>query len=98
MKTKEREIAKWIGREEVARESPLMIQYPGGEGASEHESISRPRAPYPLSRTPHPGSQKMQVHPAMFMKTKERENFARPTPRNWGGDVRALRQQEGPRP
>jgi len=64
---------------------PLMFHYPGWEATRGHESISPPRAPYPVTLVPCPASQKMKVHPAMFMKTKERENFSRPTPGNIPG-------------
>jgi hypothetical protein len=48
MKIKERGKAKWVGREELARELLLIFPDPGGENACLPESISRPyaRVPY----------------------------------------------------
>ena len=56
MKTKEQENSIWRNPEEFAREVPLTIPYPGGEGTCGHESIPRPRArvPCPVSRGPNP--------------------------------------------
>jgi len=70
MKTKERENSMGVGREDLTGELPLIIPFPGEEGACEQN----PLLPCPVTHVPYPASLKTKVHPAMFMKTKGREN------------------------
>jgi len=72
MKIKERRYSKWVLREKPAAEAPGMILFLAGEGGSMIPFLdfaTTTRFPCPLSRVP---STKMKVHPAIYMKTKER--------------------------
>jgi hypothetical protein len=61
---------------------PLMIHYPGGEGTCGHKSISRPCAPYPVSRCTKNEGASGDVH-----ENKGTRKFLAPMPGNKGGPM-----------